>query len=143
MFERICRENGVTQRLTKPRSATTGKIGRLYQILQHELLNVHVPFTSIEDAVDAWRKGPPTWRVVRYADDFAVLVNGSGHDAEALREQIADVLAGLGLRFSDAKTRATHMSEGSVLQVNQQVKPCGAPGGRTLNQRIKSPLLCH
>jgi hypothetical protein len=20
---------------------------------------------------------------------------------------------------------------------------CGAPGGRTLNQRIKSPLLCH
>ena len=24
------------------------------------------------------RKGLPTWRVVRYADDFAVLVNGSG-----------------------------------------------------------------
>ena len=23
------------------------------------------------------------------------------------------------------------------------VRPCGAPGGRTLNQRIKSPLLCH
>jgi RNA-directed DNA polymerase len=58
------------------------------------------------------RKGLPNWRIVRYADDFAVLVNGSGQDAEALREEIAGVLAGLGLRFSDAKTRVTHMSEG-------------------------------
>jgi RNA-directed DNA polymerase len=58
------------------------------------------------------RKGLPTWRVVRYADDFAVLVNGSEHHAEALRGEITDVLAGLGLRFSDAKTRVTHMSEG-------------------------------
>src|SRR3984893_16832240 len=57
------------------------------------------------------RKGLPTWRAVRYADDFAVLVNGSEHDAEALREEIADVLAGLGLRFSEAKTRVAHMSE--------------------------------
>ena len=58
------------------------------------------------------RKGLPAWRVVRYADDFAVLVNGSGRDAAALREDIAGVLAGLGLRFSEAKTRVTHMSEG-------------------------------
>jgi RNA-directed DNA polymerase len=58
------------------------------------------------------RKGPPTWRIVRYADDFAVLVNGSEQDAEALREEIAGVLAGLGLRFSGAKTRVTHRSEG-------------------------------
>jgi hypothetical protein len=58
------------------------------------------------------RKGLPNWRIVRYADDFAVLVSGSGHDAAALREDIAGVLAGLGLRFSEAKTRVTHMSEG-------------------------------
>ena len=58
------------------------------------------------------RKGLPNWRIVRYADDFAVLVHGSKSDAEALREEIAGVLAGLGLRFSDAKTRVTHMSEG-------------------------------
>jgi transposase InsO family protein len=59
LFERICRENGITQRLTKPRSpTTTGKIERLHQTLQLELLNVHKPFDSIEDAqaaVDAWR----------------------------------------------------------------------------------------
>ena len=45
------------------------------------------------------RKGLPTWRIIRYADDFAVLVNGSEQDAAALREEIAGVLAGLGLRL--------------------------------------------
>jgi transposase InsO family protein len=60
LFERICRENGITQRLTKPRSpTTTGKIERLHQTLQLELVNEHEPFASIEDAqaaVGAWRK---------------------------------------------------------------------------------------
>jgi RNA-directed DNA polymerase len=58
------------------------------------------------------RNGLPNWRVVRYADDFAVLVHGSGQDAEALREDIAHVLATMGLRFSEAKTRVVHVSEG-------------------------------
>jgi transposase InsO family protein len=60
LFERICRENGITQRLTRPRSpTTTGKIQRLHQTLQQEPLNVHGPFADIEDAqaaVDTWRK---------------------------------------------------------------------------------------
>jgi RNA-directed DNA polymerase len=58
------------------------------------------------------RHGLPNWRIVRYADDFAVLTDGTGQDAQALREQIAGVLATLGLRFSEAKTRVVHMSEG-------------------------------
>jgi Resolvase, N terminal domain len=29
------------------------------------------------------------------------------------------------------------------VQPSKQVRASGAPGGRTLNQRIKSPLLCH
>jgi hypothetical protein len=66
LFERICRENGITQRLTKPRSpTTTGKIERLHQTLQLELLNVRAPFADIEDAqaaVDAWRKDYNTRR---------------------------------------------------------------------------------
>jgi transposase InsO family protein len=60
MFERICRENGITQRLTKPRSpTTTGKIERLHQTLQEELLTVHEPFATMEQAqaaLDAWRQ---------------------------------------------------------------------------------------
>jgi RNA-directed DNA polymerase len=57
-------------------------------------------------------RGLPNWRIVRYADDFAVLVNGSEQDALALREEIAGVLATMGLRLSEAKTRVVHMSEG-------------------------------
>ena len=57
-------------------------------------------------------KGLPNWRIVRYADDFVILVHGTGHDAETLREDIARVLAPLGLRLSEAKTRVAHISEG-------------------------------
>ena len=57
-------------------------------------------------------KGLPNWRIVRYADDFVVLVHGTSDDVEVLREDIADVLGPLGLRFSESKTRITHMSEG-------------------------------
>jgi transposase InsO family protein len=60
LFERICRENGITQRLTRPASpTTTGKIERLHQSLQNELLNDHGPFESLEAlqaALDAWRE---------------------------------------------------------------------------------------
>jgi transposase InsO family protein len=60
LFERICRKNGITQRLTRPRSpTTTGKIERLHQTLQEELLHVHPRFETIAEAqaaVDAWRR---------------------------------------------------------------------------------------
>jgi hypothetical protein len=56
-------------------------------------------------------KGLPNWRIVRYADDFVMLVHGTCDDVQALREGIANVLAPLGLRLSQAKTRILHMSE--------------------------------
>src|SRR5215469_10641232 len=66
LFERICRKNGITQRLTRPRSpTTTGKIERLHQTLQRELLHVHAPFETIAEAqaaVDAWRQDYNTER---------------------------------------------------------------------------------
>jgi transposase InsO family protein len=59
LFDRICRENGITHRLTKVRSpTTTGKIERLHQTLQQELLEPHGPFETIEAAqaaIDTWR----------------------------------------------------------------------------------------
>jgi RNA-directed DNA polymerase len=57
-------------------------------------------------------KGLPRWRIVRYADDFVVLVHGTQEHVEALREEIAEVLAPMGLRLSAAKTRVVHMSDG-------------------------------
>jgi hypothetical protein len=66
LFERICRENGITQRLTRPASpTTTGKIERLHQSLQNELLNDHGPFASVEAlqaSLDAWRQDYSTDR---------------------------------------------------------------------------------
>jgi RNA-directed DNA polymerase len=56
--------------------------------------------------------GLPNWRIVRYADDFAVLCDGTRDHVEALREEISGVLATMGLAFSEAKTRVVHMSEG-------------------------------
>jgi transposase InsO family protein len=60
LFERICRRNGIVQRLTKPYSpTTTGKVERWHQTLQLELLNDAGPFASVEDAqaaVDSWRE---------------------------------------------------------------------------------------
>ncbi len=57
-------------------------------------------------------KGRPTWRLCRYADDFVILVHGSREDAEALREDVAVMLAPLGLRLSPAKTQVVHMGDG-------------------------------
>jgi RNA-directed DNA polymerase len=57
-------------------------------------------------------KGEPNWRVVRYADDFVVLVRGQADHVEGLREEIAQVLAPMGLRLSESKTQVVHMSEG-------------------------------
>jgi RNA-directed DNA polymerase len=57
-------------------------------------------------------RGRATWRIVRYADDFVILVHGSREDTEALREEIACVLAPLGLRLSPSKTRVVHMGDG-------------------------------
>jgi RNA-directed DNA polymerase len=61
----------------------------------------------------AWRrvKGLPNWRIVRYADDFVILVHGTRDDVQTLHDVIADVLAPLGLRLSAAKTQIVHMSD--------------------------------
>jgi RNA-directed DNA polymerase len=56
-------------------------------------------------------KGLPNRRIVRYADDFVVLVHGTREDAETVRGEVADVLAPMGLRLSPAKTRVVHMSD--------------------------------
>jgi RNA-directed DNA polymerase len=69
------------------------------------------------------RKGLPNWRVVRYADDFVVLVDGHQSDVQALHETIAKVLQPLGLRLSPAKTQIVHMSEGFDFLVPHPVAP--------------------
>jgi RNA-directed DNA polymerase len=56
--------------------------------------------------------GMGNWRLVRYADDFVLMVSGERHHAEALRTQVAAVLTPLGLRLAPEKTRVVHVDEG-------------------------------
>lgn len=57
LFDRVCRENGITHILTAPRSpTTTGKVERWHKTLRREFLDGKV-FVSVADAqaqLDAW-----------------------------------------------------------------------------------------
>jgi RNA-directed DNA polymerase len=58
------------------------------------------------------RAGLANYRIVRYADDFVVLVAGTEAHAHAVRDDVAAVLAPMGLRLSPAKTRVCHIDDG-------------------------------
>ena len=49
------------------------------------------------------RHGHATYRLVRYADDFVVMVAGTKAHAEDLTDEVAAVLATMGLRLSEAE----------------------------------------
>jgi RNA-directed DNA polymerase len=59
------------------------------------------------------RRGHATYRLVRYADDFVVLVRGTREQAEAIRDEAARVLRDeLRMELSAEKTLVTHVDEG-------------------------------
>ena len=61
---------------------------------------------------DKRKRGVGNWRMIRFADDFVVMVHGERRHAEALREEVTAVLAPLGLRLAPEKTRVVHIDEG-------------------------------
>jgi RNA-directed DNA polymerase len=71
------------------------------------------PASSSVERARRLRQGRPNFRLVRYADDWCLLVKGTRADAEAFRDQIAEVLATtMGLRLSEDKTLVTHIEKG-------------------------------
>jgi RNA-directed DNA polymerase len=52
------------------------------------------------------------WKLIRYADDFVLMVAGDRHHAQALHEEVAAVLAPMGLRLAPEKTAVVHIDEG-------------------------------
>jgi RNA-directed DNA polymerase len=70
------------------------------------------PSSSQYERARRLRAGLPNFRLVRYADDWCLMVRGTKSDAETLRDEIAGVLAGMGLRLSPEKTLITHIDEG-------------------------------
>jgi RNA-directed DNA polymerase len=59
-------------------------------------------------------EGLPNYRLIRYADDWCLVISGTKADAETLREKMAGVLSTMGLRLSQEKTLITHIDEGLV-----------------------------
>ncbi|MBO0882975.1 MAG: group II intron reverse transcriptase/maturase [Mycobacterium sp.] len=71
------------------------------------------------------RRGLPTYKLIRYADDFVVMLTGSREHVEALREEVAAVLATVGLRLSEEKTKVVHIDEGFEFlgfRIQRQIK---------------------
>src|SRR5205814_466975 len=58
------------------------------------------------------RKGQANYRLVRYADDWVLMVAGTRADAEHLRQEAAAVLLPMGLQLSEEKTRIVHIDQG-------------------------------
>lgn len=56
--------------------------------------------------------GQGNWKLVRYCDDFVLMVSGDRHHAEDLREEVSVVLASMGLRLAPEKTQVVHIDEG-------------------------------
>ncbi|MDQ2847300.1 MAG: reverse transcriptase domain-containing protein [Actinomycetota bacterium] len=58
------------------------------------------------------RNGQGCWRLIRYADDFVIVVSGEREHAEALRGQVTELLTPLGLTLSLEKTHVVGIDEG-------------------------------
>jgi len=70
------------------------------------------PASTFSDRRKRRRRGLPNYRLIRYADDWCLVVSGTRADAEALKEEAAGVLSTMGLRLSPEKTLITHIDEG-------------------------------
>lgn len=59
------------------------------------------------------RHGLANYRIIRYGDDFVVMVSGDRDHAESMKTEVAAVLAPMGLVLSEHKTSVCHIDEGS------------------------------
>ena len=58
------------------------------------------------------RKGFATYRLIRFADDFVVMVKGTEAQAEAVMAELPGIVGRIGLTLSADKTNLTHIDDG-------------------------------
>jgi len=113
----VLSEDGVT-RDTKMGTPQGGILSPLLANIALSALDDHfaeawqATMASRVDRARRRRQGHATYRLVRYADDFVVMVSGTKAHAEVLRDEVAAVLAPMGLRLSEHKTMIVHIDEG-------------------------------
>jgi transposase InsO family protein len=128
LFDRICRENGITHRLTGVRSpTTTGKVERFHKTLRGELLATLPPFPSLEVAqkvIDDWVSDYNTRRPHQ----------GIGMSTPAARFHAAGGADGLPLRLPAQLESSTTTPALGPLELELVVPACGNLGlaGRQL-----------
>jgi len=79
---------------------------------EHFVMAPGGPSATTYERTKRRRQGLPNCRLVRYADDWCLMVSGTRAHAEAYRKEAADVLSAMGLRLSPEKTAITHIDEG-------------------------------
>lgn len=96
-----------------------GIVSPLLANIYLSVLDRHFQHAWEVDMSPHWRrqkrrqKGLPNYRLVRYADDFVVLVHGTREDAQALRDQIGRLVdQQLHMTLSAEKTLITHIDDG-------------------------------
>jgi RNA-directed DNA polymerase len=113
----VLSEDGVT-RDTKMGTPQGGILSPLLANIALSVLDDHFAETWQRDMATRTqretrrRHGNATYRLIRYADDFVVMVAGTEAHAEDLRGEVAAVLAPMGLRLSEHKTMTVHIDEG-------------------------------
>jgi RNA-directed DNA polymerase len=113
----VLSEDGVT-RDTKTGTPQGGILSPLLANIALSVLDEHfaeawrAKMATTVDRVRRRRHGHATYRLIRYADDFVVMVSGTKAHAEGLRDEVAAVLSTMGLRLSEEKTRIVHIDEG-------------------------------
>ena len=93
-----------------------------------------------------YRRGRPVFYVVRYADDFVVLVQGTLQDAEQERHALAQFLKEeLRMELSMEKTKITDVREGfdflGYRVVQEKLRPVGRRVGMLFIPKNKSQFL--
>jgi RNA-directed DNA polymerase len=96
-----------------------GIISPLLANIYLSVLDRHFQHAWETDMAPRWRRqkrsqqGLPNYRLIRYADDFVVLVHGTRADADALRDDIGGLLdSELKMTLSADKTLVTHIDDG-------------------------------
>lgn len=113
----VLSEDGVT-RDTKMGTPQGGILSPLLANIALSVLDDHFAKTWERDMATRTQRatrrnrGGATYRLVRYADDFVVMVAGTEAHAKELRGEVAAVLAPMGLRLSEHKTLTAHIDEG-------------------------------
>jgi RNA-directed DNA polymerase len=113
----VLSEDGI-ERDTDTGTPQGGILSPLLANIALSVLDDHFAETWQNEMATTWQRkkrrnhGRPNYRLIRYADDFVVVIHGERSDAETLRQEVAAVLATVGLVLSETKTTIVHIDEG-------------------------------